>query len=128
MAKYISLTAIGRDKPSIVSSITKVLYEERCNVEDSTMTILHGQFAMILIIKIAANLSIKALFNKLEKVAKPLGMAFSYAELSSYVPKKCKPANLYIISVYGCDRTGIVYNISKYFAENKVNIADVHTT
>jgi glycine cleavage system transcriptional repressor len=128
MEKYISLTAIGKDNPGIVSSITKVIYEEGCNVEDSTMTILHGQFAMILIVKIAVKFSIKAFFNKLQKVAKPLGMALSYAELPAYVPKRYKPANPCIISVYGSDRTGIVYNISKYLAENKVNIADVQTT
>ncbi|MDR1086905.1 MAG: hypothetical protein LBL16_01455 [Endomicrobium sp.] len=128
MAKYISLTAIGKDKPGIVSSITKALYEEKCNVEDSAMTILHGQFAMILIIKITTNLSIKALFNKLQKVANPLGMAFSYAELSSYVPKKHKSVNPYVISVYGSDRTGVVYNISECLAEDKINITDMQTT
>jgi glycine cleavage system transcriptional repressor len=88
MAKYISLTAIGKDRPGFVSTVTKVLYEERCNIEDSTMTILHDQFAMILIIEISYNLSLKALFGKLQKAAKPLGMVLSCAELSSYVPKK----------------------------------------
>ena len=128
MAKYISLTAIGKDRPGLVSSITKVLYEEKCNVEDSTMTILHGHFAIILIIEISHNLSLKALFSKLQKAAKPLGMVLSCAELSSYVPKKRMPSNPYIISVYGSDRTGIIYNVSECLAENKINITDVQTT
>ncbi|MDR1245349.1 MAG: hypothetical protein LBJ98_05215 [Endomicrobium sp.] len=128
MAKYISLTAIGKDSPGLVSSITKVLYEEKCNVEDSTMTILHGHFAMILIIEISHNLSLKALFSKLQKAAKPLGMVLSYAELFSYVPKKRMPSNPYIISVYGSDRIGIIYNVSECLAENKINITDVQTT
>jgi glycine cleavage system transcriptional repressor len=126
--KYISLTAIGKDKPGIVSSITKVLYEGKCNIEDSTMTILHRQFAMILIIRIAPNFSVKTLFNKLQKIAKPLGMVLSYVQLDSYTPKKHLPVNLYIVSVYGCDRTGIVYNVSKCLAENKINITDVQTS
>jgi glycine cleavage system transcriptional repressor len=128
MSKYVSLTAIGRDKPGIVSAITKVLYEEKCNVENSTMTILYGQFAMILIIKIVPNLSMKTVFSKLKKSAKLLGMALSYSQLGSYTQKKHSPVNLYIISVYGCDKTGIVYNISKCLAENNINITDVQTT
>ena len=128
MAKYISLTAIGKDRPGFVSTVTKVLYEERCNIEDSTMTILHDQFAMILIIEISYNLSLKALFGKLQKAAKPLGMVLSCAELSSYVPKKHMPTNPYIISIYGSDKTGIVYNISKCLAKNNINITDVQTS
>ncbi|MCL2390475.1 MAG: hypothetical protein FWC88_03525, partial [Endomicrobia bacterium] len=31
------------------------------------------------------------------------------------------------ISVYGADKTGIVYNISKYLAGKKINITDVQT-
>jgi glycine cleavage system transcriptional repressor len=128
MAKYVSLTAIGKDRPGLVSSITKILYEEKCNVEDSTMTILHGQFAMILIIEIPRKLSANALFNKLQKSSKSLGMVLSYAKLSSYAPKKHMPSNPYIISVYGSDKTGIVYKVSEYLAENKINITDVQTT
>jgi predicted amino acid-binding ACT domain protein len=55
-------------------------------------------------------------------------MMLSYAQLNLYTPKKHSPVNPYIISVYGCDKTGIVYNISKYLTENKINITDVQTT
>ena len=70
MSKYISLTAIGKDKPGIVAAVTKALYELKCNIEDSTMTILHGQFAMILIVKPPKSVSCKALASKLSKPAK----------------------------------------------------------
>jgi len=127
MSQYISLTAIGKDKPGLVSAIAKVLYEYKCNIEDSTMTILHGQFAMILILKLPANVTPKVLYAKLQKSAKSLDMSFSYSLLSSYASKQDFP-NPYIISVYGSDRPGIVYNISAYLAQHKINITDVQTT
>jgi glycine cleavage system transcriptional repressor len=95
------------------------------------MTILHGQFAMILIIKIPINISAKTLYNKLQKSSKSsksLGMALSYSQLASYSPKKHLPENPYVVSVYGSDRTGIVYNVSECLAENNINITDVQTT
>ncbi|MDR1434341.1 glycine cleavage system protein R [Candidatus Endomicrobiellum devescovinae] len=128
MAKYISLTAIGKDRPGLVSAVTKVLYEERCNIEDSTMTILHDQFVMILIIKVSTNISEQALYSKLQKSSKPLGMALSYSKLVSYSPKNHLPTNPYIISIYGSDKTGIVYNISECLAKNNINITDVQTS
>ncbi|MDR2251277.1 MAG: hypothetical protein LBD98_00315 [Endomicrobium sp.] len=73
MAKYISLTAIGKDRPGLVSAVTKVLYKERCNIEDSTMTILHDQFAMILIIKVSTTISVKSLYKQTAKIFKTAG-------------------------------------------------------
>ena len=126
--KYISLTAIGKDKPGLVAAITKVLYENKCNIEDSTMTILHGQFAMILILSLHRGVTPKALYSKLQKSASSLGMSFSYSELPSFASKKQKSVNPYMISVYGADKQGIVYNLSSFLASYKINITDVQTT
>ena len=128
MAQYISLTAIGKDKQGIVSAITEILYEYKCNIEDSTMTILQGQFAMILILKLPENIVPKKLCTKLTKSLKSLEMSFSYVDLPSYTSKKNINLNPYIISVYGADKIGIVYNISSFLAERKINITDVQTT
>jgi glycine cleavage system transcriptional repressor len=127
MSKYISLTAIGKDKFGIVSTITEVLYREKCNIEDSTMTILHGQFAMILIIRLHSDISKNMLLSKLKKYSKSLNLSLFCTDINSYTPKKHLSKNTFVISIYGPDKTGIVYNISKYLADNKINITDVQT-
>ena len=127
MSKYISLTAIGKDKPGIVAAVTKVLYELNCNIEDSTMTILHGQFAMILIINPPKDISCKMLQSKLAKSAKALKLSIAYSELPSTPVKKQKKQNEYIVSVYGADKPGIVYGVSGFLAQKKINIVDVQT-
>jgi glycine cleavage system transcriptional repressor len=127
MSKYISLTSIGKDKPGLVSAIAKVLFEYKCNIEDSTMTILHGQFAMILILSLPKDVNPKNLYSKLKKSAKSLEMSFSYSELASLSQKKQNFVNPYIISVYGADKPGIVYNVSSFLADYKINITDVQT-
>ena len=40
----LALTAVGRDRPGIVAGLTGVLVESGGNVDDSQMSILHGQF------------------------------------------------------------------------------------
>ena len=125
---YISLTAIGKDKPGIVAEITKVLCDLRCNIEDSTMTILHDQFAMILIVKLANGVLQKTLSSKLNAAAKKLFLSLSFSQIPDFSSRKKKNANPYVISVYGKDKTGIVASISGFLAAKKVNITNVKTT
>ena len=40
----ICLTVLGRERPGIVAAITGVLFDNDCNIRDSTMTILAGEF------------------------------------------------------------------------------------
>ena len=47
---YFALTIVGRDRAGIVSQVTEILYDQGCNIADSSCSILGGQFAMILIL------------------------------------------------------------------------------
>jgi glycine cleavage system transcriptional repressor len=49
MKRYL-LTAAGRDRPGLVAAVSKILFEEGCNLEDSAMTRLQGEFAILLIL------------------------------------------------------------------------------
>jgi glycine cleavage system transcriptional repressor len=125
--RYVSLTAIGKDSPGIVNAITGVLSEFGCNIEDSTMTILHGQFAMILIIKLGSEVNLKTLSSKLRTPAKRFSMSLSYAQIAGFSARKKKNSNACVVSVYGKDKTGIVHGISGFLASKKINITDVQT-
>lgn len=55
-------------------------------------------------------------------------MALSYSQLASYSPKNIRLQNPYVVSVYGSDKTGIVYNVSECLAENNINITAAQIT
>lgn len=129
MKKTIIITAIGKDRPGIVAAVSKVLYETGCNIEDSSMTILGNDFAMILMVSLPKQGSVLLLDKKLAAVRKKLGLSISLRPLK---PAELKAANTgnavpCMISVYGTDKPGIVYLISDFLARNKVNITDVET-
>src|SRR5664280_1086412 len=46
----LAITAIGDDRPGIVAAVTEVLVAVDANLEDTSMTILRGHFAMMLIV------------------------------------------------------------------------------
>ena len=129
MGKHIALSVLGKDRPGIVEAISKVLFDTGCNIEDSSMTILEGEFAMILIVALASKTSSAALKNALSKAAKRMGLTCAVRELSSTESTKEKHLkDRFMISVYGSDKPGIVYKISSLLAKNKVNITDVQTS
>ena len=50
MKKWFALSAIGHDRPGIVADLAELIYECDCNLEDSSMTILGGEFAVLLLL------------------------------------------------------------------------------
>ena len=67
MKRY-ALTAIGRDRPGIVAAVTKALYEHDCNIEDSSMTILEDEFAIILIMSMPEKSNTDSLLKDIKNV------------------------------------------------------------
>lgn len=127
--KAVILTAIGKDRPGIVASVSKVLFETGCNIEDSSMTILRNDFAMILMVGLPKDKETKFLNKKLEPVRKKTGLSIVLRDLQTNEIKAATPASglPYMISVYGTDKPGIVYRISQFLAAKKINITDVET-
>jgi glycine cleavage system transcriptional repressor len=50
MKKWFALSAIGRDRPGIVADLAELIYECDCNLEDSSMTLLGSEFAVLLLL------------------------------------------------------------------------------
>ena len=46
---HVAVTVVGNDRPGIVAGVTEVLFEQGCNLEDTSMTILRGHFTMMLV-------------------------------------------------------------------------------
>ncbi|BAT71218.1 glycine cleavage system transcriptional repressor [Thermosulfidibacter takaii ABI70S6] len=125
MKRYVIFT-IGEDKPGIVASISKVLYELNCNIEDSSMTILKNQFAIILIVAVPDTVEHKTLETKLRQEAERLNLHFLLKEINGESQDK-KWATHCLIKIFGEDKTGIVYKVSSYLASLGVNISDMRT-
>ena len=49
MEKKFVMTAFGKDRPGIVADVSQIIYENGCNLEDSTMTLLEDEFTIILL-------------------------------------------------------------------------------
>src|SRR5215471_465462 len=50
MKRWFALSAIGRDRPGIVADLAELIYECDCNLEESSMTVLGSEFAVLLVL------------------------------------------------------------------------------
>lgn len=126
---YVIITAVGKDRPGIIAALSREIYGLEGNIEDSSMTILKGDFAMILTVTFPENLREKDLAARLKEVEESLGLLTSHRIMPEAQARRERheETGSYIISVYGADRTGILYGVSDHLARHGVNITDLRT-
>lgn len=124
---YFIVTAFGEDKPGIVAKTTKILYEKGMNIEDSSMTKLNNEFTIMLIVKGESDLNqLKTAFDKLSEEENLTFVVKQLPEDTISKPSIHYPQTVDIV-VYGADKLGIVYNVSKLLAQMRINISDLRT-
>lgn len=126
MVRHLALSALGRDRPGIVASVTAALLRHGLNIEDSQMTILRGHFAMVLVVSGPDSLDAAGLRSDLDLVAEELGLeAMSLAEVADAAGTHPDPTH--IVAVYGADHPGIVHAAARAVAVEDCNITDLNT-
>jgi glycine cleavage system transcriptional repressor len=129
-SRHCLLTVTGKDRPGIIADLTKLLYDHRCNLEDIAMTILEGEFAMMLVLGLGSGRRPGNLTKALEVFAKKSAMTIHRHDvLNRLVRGESHGRGLtpYLITAIGRDRTGIVYRISRLLAKNRLNITDLNS-
>jgi glycine cleavage system transcriptional repressor len=129
---HVAVTAVGADRPGIVAAVTKVLVERGCNLEDASMAILRGHFAMMLVVDAPGEASADAAAVHLEAAlsatADTLSLVVSVRPLADAAPAAdTAPGESWTVAVYGADRPGIVYGVAALMAEMGINIVDLTT-
>ncbi len=126
----IAVTVTGKDRPGIISALTEVLYKVGGNLEDASMTIMEGEFAMIFLAALKTVNLYEKLLRQLEKLERTQGLLIATNEIKHPLNRgqRHKPGtSSWIVSVSGKDRAGIVYHVSKILADRKLNITDLNS-
>jgi glycine cleavage system transcriptional repressor len=119
----LAVTVLGHDRPGIIAETTAALAGLGSNIEDSTMTLLRGHFAMMLITEGDADA---------ETVEASMAALTSDGSLSVSVREVPAEAGVasgasYLLSVHGGDRPGIVSSLAGEVAKVGGNITDLTT-
>ncbi|BEH11990.1 MULTISPECIES: glycine cleavage system protein R [Geobacter] len=125
---HFALSVVGKDRPGIVAGTTGILYRLGCNIEDSSSTMLGGEFAMILIISHPKPFTKSRLLEEFRVLGEEMGLTVSARTMTPDEAEYCAPeGEICMLSVYGSDKPGIVYRVTKELAERSINITDLNT-
>lgn len=119
-----AITVLGHDRPGIIAETTGVLAALGLNLEDSTMTLLRGHFAMTLVCAGEASGS------EVEAALAPLAAGGTLTVTVREVPAEQASATAgssWVLTVHGGDRPGIVSAIVGEVAAVGGNITDLTT-
>lgn len=119
-----AVTVIGHDRPGIIADVTAVLADLGLNLEDSTMTLLRGHFAMMLIC------AGDAAPGEIEAKLAPLAADGTLTVSARSIPSEAEAVgsgNPYLLSVHGGDRPGIVSAVTRVVAQAGGNVTDLTT-
>lgn len=127
--EYICLTVLGRERPGIVAGITGVLVDTDCNIRDSTMTILAGSFAMLLIVELPRETSVPSLEKALAAVQRRFDLTVVIKELQEDEAHffELPRSRVWAVTIYGGDRQGIVHHVASLMARKGISITSLKT-
>jgi glycine cleavage system transcriptional repressor len=129
MKKWFALSAIGHDHPGFVADLAELIYECDCNLEDSSMTILGGEFAVLLLLSGQGT----DLDRQLSTACKRLEWE---KRLTVFIrPLEGEPTPFgagqqflsYELQVTGLDKAGIVARVARCLANHNINITHMET-
>lgn len=129
MSQMISITVTGPDRSGIIAGLTGAIFKAGGNLEDASMTILEGEFAMILIACLEKGAR-KRLQGDLEQLSRSKKLTVAVKEIKGRLvrgEKHKRGTEPYVISVYGKDRAGIVYRVSQLLGDQGLNITDLNS-
>lgn len=118
------IATIGKDRPGIVDRITAIVHDLNLSIEDSRMTVLGGEFAVLMSV-VGGTLPLQRLETKLGKLAEQMDLAFLFRRTDQR--KDVEGRVPYTVSVTAMDHPGIVHRVANFFSSQNINIYNLDT-
>ena len=124
MSEQLVITALGQDRPGIVDELSDALSSRQLNIEDSRMSVLGGEFAVMLLVS-GSSEAIRDFLSGLPALEQSLGMKLL---AKTTTPPAAKTDLIpYRVEVVSMDHPGIVHDLARFFSRRNINIVDLET-
>lgn len=117
------ITASGSDEAGLFHRLASRITECGCNIDESRVSVLGGQFSLIMLVS--------GPWNALSKLESQLEMLISQQAYTlafkRFTRRLLTPAAVpYTVDVVSMDRPGIVRDLSAFFSRSGINIEELH--
>ncbi|MFO7716370.1 glycine cleavage system protein R [Desulfosarcina sp.] len=124
--KKMIISVLGCDRPGIIAAVTRILFEQDCNIENVSQTILQNEFSGIFIVSVPKTLSEQDLHRYLDDGLSPMGLHVYEKRLSvADAPQTSLASEPFVVVTKGPDRKGLVAGITAILAAHRVNVTNL---
>jgi glycine cleavage system transcriptional repressor len=125
--QYLVLSALGPDRPGLVSQVTRHLTENGGNIEDSRMAVLGGEFGMLVLVR-ATGAQIRRIEAELAGLEQETGLKILTRPTKSPEAHRRATSIPCAITADAIDHEGIVNAVSSALHLLEVNIVSLETS
>jgi glycine cleavage system transcriptional repressor len=118
------ITAVGSDRVGIADAISEEILKFRCNIEESKMAVLGGEFAMLILVS-GEETELAHLEASLPKFAKHAHLTLSIKQTRGAEP--IAAGRLYRIETTSIDTPGIVHAVTDLLKAYRVSIDELES-
>lgn len=122
--QFLVISLLGENRPDILHGLARVVRDSGCNLDESRMTLLGNDFAMLVLASGNWN-SIARLETGVTRFAETLQLQCNCHRTESRAPR----GDLipYVVDVVCLDQPGIVYSLADFFRTRDIHVAELTT-
>lgn len=121
---FVVLTAVGPDRVGIVDDISGLVAETGCNIEESKMAVLGGEFALMMLVS-GTQESVDAVARAAPAFGEKLGLSVGCR--STREPRPERGGRPYLLKAVSLDTPGIVHSVTAVIRRHSINIENLET-
>ncbi|MFH1152299.1 MAG: ACT domain-containing protein [Pseudomonadota bacterium] len=120
------ITVLGKDRPGIIATVSKSLYNLDCNLENVNQMILQNEFAGFFIVEHPPEFTVDTLKESLTRELSGTGLKIHCDRLDvngngASVPQ----GETFLITTIGPDQKGLVSRLTEIIARYRVNVTNL---
>ena len=121
--QHLVFSALGKDRPGIVEHLSRVILDCHGNIHESQMSILGGEFALMLLIS-GNEQTINTLQQRLPELEQQLELTIVTKQTNQTGDQEQKLVHVHVEAM---DHPGIVHRVTEFFALKQFNIKSLET-
>lgn len=130
MKKQMIISVMSKDRPGVIADITGAIYELDGDLADLNQSVLCGYLNMILIASFEEAVTAEDVVAKISHIRTPVKFEVSIKVMDEPI-SVCDmplPAETYIMTANGKNKSGLVHSVSQFCYTHNINIRDLATT
>lgn len=129
MKKKIVISVFAQDRPGIIAEISNIIFELKGDLADISQSVLSGFFSMLIIANFNDDITENIIKSKINEIQSDKELYCIVREMieDSESLLDNDPADIYVITGQGQNRTGLVAAMSSFCRDYNINIIGYDT-